>query len=166
MPFTPFHLGFAVFLYSVFPFLDPIALLISSVIIDLEPLFYLIFNIGELHGIVHSFLGIIIFLIPVSMISWLCFRWFKLEKYVKPFNPFFSLLSSFVGLFSHIFFDAIIYSDMMFLFPFSKKEGIFFGLWSSRVDYIILIVMFCVGVMIILAKFLIKKYKDKEISND
>jgi len=162
MPFTPFHFGFAVFLYSIFPFLDPIALLLGCVIIDLEPLFYFLFNVGKPHGIVHSFLGIIIFLIPVSIISWLCFRWFKLENYIKPFNPYFSLLSSFLGIFSHIFFDTIIYPEMMFFFPFTKTRGILFGLWSSRVDYIILSVMFCIGVIIILIRFIIKKFKNEE----
>ncbi len=162
MPFTPFHFGFAVFLYSIFPFLDPIALLIGCVIVDFEPLFYLIFNVGELHGIIHSFLGIIIFLIPVTLISWLFFRWFKLEQYIKPFSPYFSLLSSFLGIFSHIFFDAIIYPEMMFLFPFTKTQGILFGLWSSRIDYIVLSVMFCVGLIVILTRLFIKRYKNKE----
>ena len=81
MPFTPFHFGFAFFLYSIFPFLDPIALLIGCVIIDIEPLFHLLFNVGELHGIIHSFLGVIVFLIPVSLISWLFFRWFKILRW-------------------------------------------------------------------------------------
>lgn len=161
MPFTPFHLGFAVFVYSIFPFLDPIALLLSCVIIDIEPLFYLLFNIGELHGIIHSFLGVIIFFIPVSLISWLCFRWFKLDQYIKPFNPYFSLLSSLLGLVSHIFFDTIIYPEMMFLFPFTKTKGILSGLWSSRIDYIILSVMFGAGMIIILARIFIRKYKKR-----
>lgn len=165
MPFTPFHFGFAIFLFSIFTFLDPIALLIGCVIIDLEPIFYLLFGVGELHGIIHSFLGVIIFLLPVSLLSWLSFRWFNLERYFKPFNPYISLLSGLVGLVSHIFFDTIIYSEMMLWFPFSREQGVFYGLWSSNTDYIILTAMLGAGVVILCARFLIKKQKKKKLSD-
>ncbi|NHK30481.1 MAG: hypothetical protein FK730_03965 [Asgard group archaeon] len=63
MPFTPFHLGFGVLLSAVFfPFIDPIALLLGTILIDLEPIFHLIFNVGQLHGVMHSLLGVIVFL--------------------------------------------------------------------------------------------------------
>jgi membrane-bound metal-dependent hydrolase YbcI (DUF457 family) len=166
MPFTPIHLGFAFFIYSIFVFLDPIALILGTILIDLEPLVHLIFNVGKLHGKFHSFLGVIVLTVPISVISWGCFKIFKLNRFFKDFNWVFSLISSFLALVSHIFFDTIIYPEMMLFYPFSTKTGFLFGLWSQRTDYLILVAMFCVGAAILILRFILKKYYGKsELEN-
>jgi len=162
MPFTPFHFGFAIFLWSIFFLLDPIALLIGCVIIDLEPIVYIIFGVGKLHGIMHSFFGVFVFLLPTSLLSWGTYKILKLEKHIKAYNPFISLLSSFIALVSHIFFDTIIYPEMMFFYPFSKKTGILFGLWSLRTDYLILTIMFFTGLILLILRFFYVKTKKKQ----
>ncbi len=158
MPFTPFHLGFGVLLYALLSFLDPIALLLGTVIIDLEPAFYLLFGIGQLHGVLHSFFGVIVFTIPLSFISWvvskLLLRFFRLDL---RFRWHFSLLSSFLGLVSHILFDAGLYPEMMLLYPFTRRTGYLFGFWDNRLAMILLSVMFLLGVIILAVKFLLKK---------
>ncbi|MCF2142857.1 MAG: hypothetical protein K9W42_04080 [Candidatus Heimdallarchaeota archaeon] len=158
MPFTPFHLGFGVLVYALFSFLDPIALLLGTVIIDLEPVFYLLFGVGQLHGVLHSFLGVIVFTAPLTLISWcvnkLLLRFFRLDLH---FRWHFSLLSGFLGLVSHILFDAGLYPEMMLLYPFSKRTGYLFGYWDNRLAMILLSVMFLLGVIILAVKFLIKK---------
>ena len=164
MPFTPIHFGFSVFIFSILPFMDLVALLIGAVIMDLEPIFYLITGIGQLHGILHSILGVLVFFIPTTFISWLCYRFLKLDKYLPSFNIYISLLSGIFGLFSHIFFDAIMYSEIMFFYPFSKRSGILFNLVSSRTDYLILIIMFIVGIIIIGLRCFVK-YKKRKISD-
>lgn len=165
MPFTPFHFGFAVFLLSLIPFLDFITLTLGVVIIDLEGIICLISDSCPLHGKGHSFLGVFIFFIPLTLLSWISYRKFKLEKFllVPRFNCLISLLSGIIGLLSHIFFDAIIYSEMMIFYPFSKDQGFLFGLWSSTTDYIILSVMFFVGIgLLILRYFFLKRKMKKE----
>ncbi|MHA1115149.1 MAG: metal-dependent hydrolase [Candidatus Heimdallarchaeum aukensis] len=162
MPFTPFHFGFAIFLWSILFFLDPVALLIGCVIIDLEPIAYILFGVGRLHGIMHSLLGVFVFLIPTSLLSWGTYKILKLERYIKTYNPLISLFSSFIALLSHIFFDAIIYSEIMFFYPFSKKTGMLFGLWSSQTDYLILTIMFFVGGVLLILRFLYKKSKGNQ----
>jgi hypothetical protein len=92
MPFTPVHLGFAIFIFSILPFVDPIALLIGTIIIDVEPIFYLITGIGQMHGIMHSTLGVMVFFIPTSFISWLCYKYLYL-----------SFFRDFRFVFSHLF---------------------------------------------------------------
>lgn len=159
MPFTPFHLGFAVFIFSLFIFLDPVALLIGTIIIDVEAFMRLILNLDPLHGILHSTLGVIVFLIPTSVISWGCYKLFKLEKYLSKFNWGISLASSFIGLFSHVFFDSIIYPEVMMFYPFSKRSSMLFGIISERMDYYLLVILLCIGVVILGLRFLIYKYR-------
>lgn len=161
MPFTPMHLGFGIFLFSILPFLDPIALLIGTVIIDLEPIFYLITGIGNMHGIMHSTLGVIVFFIPTSFISWLSYKYLKLEKYLPKYNIYLSLLSGIIGLFSHVIFDAILYSEIMFFYPFSNQSGFLHNAIPSQAVYIILGVMFAVGIPILGIKHYLR-YKQKK----
>ncbi|MGQ9623978.1 MAG: hypothetical protein ACUVT9_01250 [Candidatus Bathycorpusculaceae bacterium] len=60
MPFTPFHLGPALLLgLALFAVFDLPALLIASVIPDIEPFYVMYFNVSgyPLHGFFHSYLG-------------------------------------------------------------------------------------------------------------
>lgn len=163
MPFTPFHLGFGILLYALLSFLDPIALLLGTIIIDLEPIFHLLFDVGQLHGVMHSLLGVIVFTGPVTLISWstnkLLTKYFKIDL---RFKWYFSLISSVLGLISHILFDAGLYSEMMLLYPFTKNTGYLFGYWDNRLAIITLSVMFGLGVIILAAKFLVKYNKKRE----
>lgn len=161
MPFTPIHLGFAIFVFGIFPFMDPIALLIGTVIIDLEPIFFLITGIGQMHGIMHSTLGVLVFFLPTSFISWLCYKYLKLEKYLPKFNIYISLISGIIGLFSHIIFDAILYPEIMFFYPFSKETGILFNIIPFAAVYWILGIMFLVGTIVIILRYYIKKTRKK-----
>lgn len=166
MPFTPIHLGFAVFVFSIFIFLDPIALILGTILIDLEPIVHLLFNVGQLHGKFHSFLGVIVLTIPISVISWGCYKMFKLDRYLRKFNWTFSILSSLLGLVSHILFDAIIYPEMMLLYPFSSETGILFGSWSQNTNLWILIGMLCAGTIILILRVILKKYyKRSDLEN-
>ncbi|MEM3672758.1 MAG: hypothetical protein QW468_00820 [Candidatus Bathyarchaeia archaeon] len=60
MPFTPFHFGPALLLgLALFTFFDLPALLIASVIPDVEPLYVVFFGVSgyPLHGFFHSYLS-------------------------------------------------------------------------------------------------------------
>jgi len=162
MPFTPFHLGFGVFVFSILIFLDPIALLIGTILIDVEAFMRLVLNLTPLHGILHSLLGVMVFFLPTVLISWGCYKIFKLERYLRKFNWGISIISSLIGLFSHIFFDTILYSEMMMFYPFSRKKGILFGIISVRMDYYILTILFCTGIIVLGIRYMIKRYKNKK----
>ena len=162
MPLTPFHLGFGVFVFSILIFLDPIALLLGTILIDVEAFMRLILNLNPIHGILHSMLGVIVFFVPTVLISWGCYKIFKLEKYLRKFNWGISILSSLIGLFSHVFFDSIIYPEVMMFYPFSNKSGILLGTISEQMDYYLLVILFCVGIVILSIRYFIKRYRKKK----
>ncbi|MHA1853485.1 MAG: metal-dependent hydrolase [Candidatus Heimdallarchaeaceae archaeon] len=158
MPFTPFHLGFALIVLGLLPFLDPIALVLGTVLIDLEGLFFILFNIGQLHGSLHSLLGVFALFFPISTISYITNRHVNVAKFYR-FNWGKAIFSSILGLVSHLFFDAIIYPEMRVLYPFSNKAGFLYNIWSSSVDHLILSIFGLLGVILIICRVCINKVK-------
>ena len=97
-------------------------LLIASVIIDIEPIMVIVFNLSyPLHGVLHSFFGA--FLAALLLIIVMKF----LREYFMPIMTFFKLkqditlrsisISAFLGTFSHVLLDAPLYEEMNPFFP-------------------------------------------------
>jgi len=55
---------------------------------------------------------------------------------------------------------------MMLFYPFTKETGFLFNLWSAQIDYYVLGAMFCMGALIFLSRYLIKKHRKKENEQD
>ncbi|MDI6846652.1 MAG: metal-dependent hydrolase [Candidatus Bathyarchaeia archaeon] len=123
MPFTPFHLGpallFGLAFSSIF---DLPTLLIASVIPDVEPFCILLFNLsGEPHSFFHSYLGSSILAVLVTVIVYplrdllnrimVVFRISQKSSFKK------ILFASFIGVYSHVFLDSFLYSEMKPLYP-------------------------------------------------
>lgn len=59
MPFTPLHFGPALFIYGVCVLLDSIALIYSSILVDLEPAIVMLLRLNyPLHSFMHSIVGV------------------------------------------------------------------------------------------------------------
>ncbi len=123
MPFTPYHFGPA-FLIGVlaFPFLDIAALMISSVVLDLEPLAVLMFGLsGPLHGNLHTFLGAAIVAVLTACVIWVIRTPLQqlLSLFALSHDPTFStvLISSVIGTYSHVLLDSFLYAEMNPFFP-------------------------------------------------
>lgn len=123
MPFTPFHLGpallFGLAFSSIFDFLT---LLIASVIPDVEPFCILLFNLsGLLHGFFHSYVGSSILAVSVAVGVYLLRDILTkiMQKFRVSQKPAFKkiLFTSFVGAYSHVFLDSILYGMMNPLYP-------------------------------------------------
>lgn len=123
MPLTPYHLGPGLLIGLLFlNFIDFPTFLIASVIVDIEPILVLTFNLNyPLHGFFHSFLGgSIIALILAGIMT-------KIRKYFTPIMSFFKieqefsfkkiLLASLLGVYIHILLDSPIYTDIRPFFP-------------------------------------------------
>ena len=140
MPFTPFHLGPALFfgllLSAAF---DLPTLLVASVIPDLEPFYVMYFHVSgcPLHGFFHSYLGSSILALLVVFIVYplrgllskimVALRIQQKSSFKK------ILFTSFVGVYFHVFLDSFLYEEMMPFYPFQGNP--FFDLLLAYGSY-------------------------------
>ena len=139
MPFTPFHIGPSAWMgLLLFKILDFPSLLIASIIVDIEPVCVLVFNLNyPMHGFFHSFLGssIIAVLNAILMHSLRdsvkeLMRAFKLEQ-DSSFKKI--LWTSFFGVYFHILLDSPLYNDIKPFYP--SNDNPFYGIFSSQQIY-------------------------------
>lgn len=123
MPFTLFHLGpsllAGLLLLGVF---DLPALLVSSVVVDVEPFCVLFFSLDyPLHGFMHSFLGGSAAAVLASVVLYVLRNPSKQLTAVfrlKQDSSFGKILwSSFFGVYSHILLDSPLYADIKPFYP-------------------------------------------------
>ena len=139
MRFTPFHFGPALFIGLIlFSFFDLPTLIVSSVIVDLEPLtVWLFLPSYSLHGFFHSYLGGIIVAVmtavvmstirnPVERIM-LAFKLQQKSSFKR------ILFTSLLGIYSHIFLDSFLYRDIKPFYPLEANP--FLGVASLHVRY-------------------------------
>ncbi len=143
MPFTPFHLGPAILIgVALRRRIDIFATLVGSVVLDLEP--FIILSCGfssPIHGLFHTYLAAVLLTLPLATILY-CTR-----DASRPLLSLFGLyqqssftsvvVSTMVGLFSHVFLDSLLYAEMVPLYPIPGNAML--GLVSYGAVY-----MFCI----------------------
>lgn len=168
MPFTPFHFGFSFLFIAIFPYLDIIALFVGSIIPDVEGIsaIFLFPNSNlPLHGPLHSFTGSFILGVLIGISSWGLNKILAKKNVGSSFDFIFreysffqSLISSFIGTFSHVFLDAILYPEMDLLYPLNVGNS-FYALFPFSFPYLFCIATFFLGFIIINIKLLRKAPK-------
>jgi membrane-bound metal-dependent hydrolase YbcI (DUF457 family) len=134
MPLTPLHLGPGLLLGSLTSkFLNLWALLLGSVVMDIEPLILILvkhcYHCPH-HGFFHSILGAFVGSLILSFILWK-FREilnkislkFKISQSFSFKNLYFSSL---IAWLIHVFFDSLVHYDVFPLWP-SRFNPIFIG---------------------------------------
>jgi len=130
MPFTPYHFGPGLLLGVVlFPLIDISTMIVASVVLDLEPLAVILLNLqSPLHGFFHSYLGATIVAVILSLAIWPVRS--SLNTIVSLFglqqeSSFRQILpASLIGVYSHVFLDSFIYSEMNPFFPLTGNPFI------------------------------------------
>lgn len=130
MPLTPFHFGPAALAHAVAPkHISFLAFCGSNVLIDLEPLYYILTNQPPLHRFFHTYLGACLILVLTIAIFLVArrlaghapipnlFRW-------KQLTPTSVALGAALGVFSHIALDSIMHADMHPFAPLSDANGL------------------------------------------
>ena len=145
MPFTPYHFGPGLLIGLIFfRFIDLPTFLIASVVVDIEPLLVLLFNLNyPLHGFFHSFLGGTIIALILTLIM------VKIRQLFTPLMLAFKieqefsfkkiLFASFLGIYIHILLDSPIYTDIRPFFPLNFNP---FYIGTSQIGQIV--AMICV----------------------
>ncbi|TET72282.1 hypothetical protein E3J39_02725 [Candidatus Bathyarchaeota archaeon] len=146
MPFTPLHLGPALFFGMVLlRYIDLPTFLVANVIVDIEPLVILTFGLHRtsslglpLHGLLHTFLGgtfvaLLLALVMRRMRGYLepLMRLVGLEQVSSPRSVYAAALS---GVYLHILLDSLLYVDIRPFYPFSYNPFLggmaaAFGVW-------------------------------------
>jgi len=135
MPFTPYHLGPGLLVKSIMPrrWFSFAVFAVSQALIDLEPLALHIVGQANRHRFFHSFLGATI----VAAVAVIIGRWIYsplvrrlMRSYnflprtgpleVGPVGLGAAVFSAFVGAYSHVIIDGLIYFKMQ---PFYPADG-------------------------------------------
>lgn len=132
MPITPLHASALLFLYFKDRWrIDPLALVVSTTFIDLEPLYYILLGEPLDHRVWHGFtlaLTIYPLLITIGVYTvenlfenklWAIYKLVGLNPTRVKYPPLNIYLLSLLGGFSHIFLDMFAHREMFWvLYPF------------------------------------------------
>ena len=124
MPFTPLHMGPGIIVKLLLQ--GSFSLMVfgwSQIMMDIQPLLVMITGEGHLHGFSHTYLGATLLAI-FSAVSGKYLAEFGL-RLLRIFNDESSaltwrvtMLSAFIGTFSHVLLDSLMHSDLQPFFPF------------------------------------------------
>jgi membrane-bound metal-dependent hydrolase YbcI (DUF457 family) len=128
MPITPFHFGPGAVIHALAPRrISFIGFVAGNVVIDIEPLYYILTDQYPLHRFFHTYIGasLILLAAPVIFIAakrfaarfWLpnLFGWQQLTVWPV-------VCGAAAGVYSHIVFDSIMHGDIRPFSPFSDAN--------------------------------------------
>jgi membrane-bound metal-dependent hydrolase YbcI (DUF457 family) len=128
MPVTPFHFGPGAMVHAVAPkHVSFLAFCIANVLMDLEPLYYIVTHQYPLHRFFHTYIGATLVLFATSAI-------FLLALKLAAVVPLADLLSwkrltlcqvaigAALGSYSHVVLDSVMHADIRPLAPFSEAN--------------------------------------------
>ncbi len=156
MPLTPFHLGYTLFLGVIFQrYISIAAVLLASVLIDIRTIYCFFLSDCQLHGILHTYLGAILFALGIALIVYLLRNKLsiisdKLYLY-QSYSKKSIILGSLIGAWSHVFFDSFMHNDITPFFPL--LENPFLGVINNEMNYTLAIIFFVVGAVIVFRRF-------------
>jgi membrane-bound metal-dependent hydrolase YbcI (DUF457 family) len=153
MPITPLHATAFLFLYFKDKRrIDPLALVVSTTFIDIEPLYYILLGEPLSHRIWHSFtLALTIYPILVTIGAYVVehlfqnkllaiYKWAMLNPVKASYPPLNIYLISLFGGFSHIFLDMFTHREMLWvLYPFATGNPFYMRQASMIIDAALII---------------------------
>lgn len=131
MPITPFHFGPGAVIHAVAPkHVSFLAFCAANVLMDVEPLYYMVTGQFPLHRFFHTYIGATIVTVATALIFFAALRlalrlslpnvWQWQGLNVVPI-----WLGAATGSYSHIVFDSVMHADMVPLSPFSDANGLY-----------------------------------------
>ncbi len=130
MPFTPFHFGPAVAVHAIAPRqISFLSFCAANVLIDVEPLYYMVTDQYPLHRFFHTYVGACVALVMTIAI----FAGARRLASVMPLPNLFGwkrltmrpiALGAALGSFSHILLDSVMHGDVHPLWPVSNVNSL------------------------------------------
>ena len=116
MPVTPFHFGPGFFIKSIlFKRFSFRVFILANILIDIEPLYYILTNQYPLHRFFHTYIGATV----VAIVSIFLGRiiWRQIPKSAI-------IIGAFLGTHSHILLDSVMHADLQPFYPFSNVNSL------------------------------------------
>lgn len=172
MPLTPFHFGPAIALKAAAPaYFSLSAFTLSQILIDLEPLYYLIIDDRPLFRFWHTYAGAIVILLICVVISKPVGKG-AIRLWNKIFSPGHhsrlhginnitwkaTIIGASFGAFSHVLLDSIMYDDVHPLSPWSE-ENVMFGALGPLALHFGLIALGTVGAFWLILMVLTNRFR-------
>lgn len=157
LPITPFHFGPGVAIHSVRPrHISFLAFCASNVLIDVEPLYYMLTGQFPLHRFFHTYIGATLVAIatvllyrgarriarPLSLPN--IFDWQELSTHAVA-------IGAFLGTYSHIVLDSVMHADIRPFAPFSDSNPLL-GIVSLQALHLFCVAAGAVGAAVLLAR--------------
>lgn len=161
MPFTPLHMGPGIALKAIAQ--RNFSLMVfgwSQIVIDIQPLYVMLTDRGELHGFSHTLIGAALLGLfcgwSGKYLGELGLRILREQRHL-PISWRTSFISAYIGTFSHVAIDSIMHSDLAPFYPFSEISP-WHGIISIEALHI-----WCLGTAVIggLTYFVVERYKCK-----
>jgi membrane-bound metal-dependent hydrolase YbcI (DUF457 family) len=131
MPITPFHFGLGTAIHAIAPkHVSFLTFCSANVLIDIEPLYYIVTGQYPLHRFFHTYIGATIIMIATVLIFFVGLKLSSLVRLPNLFqwqslNPISIWLGAVAGSYSHIVFDSVMHSDIAPLSPFSEVNVLY-----------------------------------------
>lgn len=128
MPFTPYHFGAAAAIHSASPArVSFLAFCGANVLIDLEPLYYILTHQWPLHRYLHTFLGALFIAAATCAIGIACQRLARKVKLPNPFGwqqlgPRAMAAGALLGTLTHVLLDGLTHVDIRPFAPFTNAN--------------------------------------------
>jgi hypothetical protein len=152
LPFTPFHLGPGALFKGIGG--DRFSFMVfggSQVLIDIEPGYRMLSGDAILHGPSHTITGALA-IGAIATVTGKPISEFVLKLFRYPWSHISwaaAAFGAFLGTFSHLFFDAIMHSDMAPWAPLSATNGLL-GVISLSTLHVLCVVLGIVGALLFL----------------
>src|ERR1700736_5515159 len=128
MPITPFHFGPGAAIHAAAPrYVSFLAFCAANVLIDFEPLYYLLTGQYPLHRFFHTYVGAVIVAMATVVLFTLARRLTRVWSLPNPFRwqdlgIWGAAIGATAAPLSHIFFDSIMHPDIRPFAPFSDSN--------------------------------------------
>lgn len=163
MPITPFHFGPGAVIHALAPQrVSFIAFCAANVLIDVEPLYFMLTNQFPLHRFFHTYVGAL----PVALATISLFyaaRWFAARFWLPNVFGWRALgrgpvvLGAALGSISHIVLDSIMHGDIRPFAPFSQENPLLMAVSLSTLYLACLLAGLAALIIVIARKWLARQ---------
>jgi len=130
MPITPFHFGAGVALHAAAPrHVSFLSFCVANILIDVEPLYYMLTQQYPLHRFLHTYIGAT-FILALSFVLFIFALWlvtfFPIPDWLRwqELKPAPVAAGAAAGSYSHIVLDSVMHDDITPLSPFSDSNAL------------------------------------------